>query len=311
MMPSEAIERVAMIRSRLATVVAISPEYPRWVNAGFGASLRAAAATIPHDVYVWNESMARLLGDVARGFPMESHVAPEDLVTPSGCWIFAHPLRPDEPMVSYVSDAEGLRVTQWIVGNGGEVIPLAFTPTAWRWGDTFGRAVEAAVERDRDRTAEFGEGHVLWTSWLAAHPEYQTLGREERRTAFSASTRRLAVDRLSQFGAGIALLRQQLLVAEPPELDRGERRRLARLEAEPSQVHVVRLRRTVTPSRNEDPSDGLVEWSHRWLVRGHWTQQPYGPKQSLRRAQWIHPYVKGPEDKPLKAEAARVFAVNR
>jgi hypothetical protein len=31
-------------------------------------------------------------------------------------------------------------------------------------------------------------------------------------------------------------------------------------------------------------------------VHGHWRWQPYGPKSSLRRRQWIEPYWKGPED---------------
>lgn len=35
---------------------------------------------------------------------------------------------------------------------------------------------------------------------------------------------------------------------------------------------------------------GNVEVSVASYVRGHWTHQPYGPKQSLRRLQWIEPY---------------------
>lgn len=33
-----------------------------------------------------------------------------------------------------------------------------------------------------------------------------------------------------------------------------------------------------------------------FLVHGHWRWQPWGPKNSLRRRQWIEPYWKGPED---------------
>lgn len=33
-----------------------------------------------------------------------------------------------------------------------------------------------------------------------------------------------------------------------------------------------------------------------FLVHGHWRWQPYGPKHSLRRRQWIEPFWKGPED---------------
>lgn len=33
-----------------------------------------------------------------------------------------------------------------------------------------------------------------------------------------------------------------------------------------------------------------------FLVRGHWRNQSYGPKHSLRRVQWIEPFWKGPEE---------------
>lgn len=35
------------------------------------------------------------------------------------------------------------------------------------------------------------------------------------------------------------------------------------------------------------------------LVRGHWRNQACGPRLSLRRATWIEPYWKGPEDAPI------------
>jgi hypothetical protein len=43
------------------------------------------------------------------------------------------------------------------------------------------------------------------------------------------------------------------------------------------------------------------------LIRGHWKRQPYGPKLSLRRRQWIEPYWRGPEDAPI-AVRPHVFA---
>lgn len=37
------------------------------------------------------------------------------------------------------------------------------------------------------------------------------------------------------------------------------------------------------------------EINARFIVRGHWRNQPYGPDNSLRRPVWIKPYYKGPE----------------
>lgn len=36
-----------------------------------------------------------------------------------------------------------------------------------------------------------------------------------------------------------------------------------------------------------------------FLVRGHWRNQPHGPKKTLRRRQWIEPYWKGEKDAPI------------
>lgn len=61
-------------------------------------------------------------------------------------------------------------------------------------------------------------------------------------------------------------------------------------------VRVVRLR----PREREESSGErrTVEWSHQWLVRGHWRQQYYR-SDNTRRPLWIAPHIKGPSDKPL------------
>jgi hypothetical protein len=92
-----------------------------------------------------------------------------------------------------------------------------------------------------------------------------------------------------------ALCRQTFGEVTHASPDRASSRRWYRaFKAEP-RVRVVKLR------RHKGPSDGHgdVEWHHRWIVRGHWRQQPYGPGRSLVKAVWIAPYVKGPEGAPL------------
>ena len=42
-----------------------------------------------------------------------------------------------------------------------------------------------------------------------------------------------------------------------------------------------------------------IEYHHRWIVSGHFRNQTYGPRGSLRRRQWIPPYIKGPAGAPL------------
>lgn len=92
--------------------------------------------------------------------------------------------------------------------------------------------------------------------------------------------------------------------------DKAVRRRSAR-KGLPSKVRLIHLRKTV----GDEPSCGHGEgppkaWSHRWVVSGHMRLQPCGPGRSQRRLTYVHPYVKGPENKPLITKET-VYAVTR
>ncbi|MBI4918178.1 MAG: hypothetical protein HY825_20240 [Acidobacteria bacterium] len=41
----------------------------------------------------------------------------------------------------------------------------------------------------------------------------------------------------------------------------------------------------------------------RWIVRGHWRNQPCGPGRMQRELIWICPYWKGPEGAPTPRAA--------
>ena len=70
-------------------------------------------------------------------------------------------------------------------------------------------------------------------------------------------------------------------------------------------VKVIRLRHVThkSPSGESQP----VDWSHRWVVNGHWRMQP--TKTGVKRI-WIMPHVKGPDDKPLVLKET-VFVLDR
>lgn len=115
---------------------------------------------------------------------------------------------------------------------------------------------------------------------------------------------------LSLFLAFCLFVQQRLLTMPSVRADRPARRRLehAGWTAEPV-IRVILLRRRETNGQHvTEPTDH--EWSCQWLVRGHWRQQFY-PSKHLNQPIWITPYVKGPEDKPLKPPRATVFAVVR
>lgn len=116
---------------------------------------------------------------------------------------------------------------------------------------------------------------------------------------------------LSLFGSMLLFMEQRVLVAKEERPARATRRRLERegWTHEPM-VRVVQLRRAAAETGRRDGA-APVEWSCRWVVSGHWRQQACGPDRAERRPVFVLPYVKGPENAPLKAPAERVFAVVR
>ncbi len=111
------------------------------------------------------------------------------------------------------------------------------------------------------------------------------------------------------------LSRQVVLAKERlPRQLRRDRKRHYRSE----DVTVIRLRRE---SHEHDHDVEDVDWKYQWVVRGHWRNQYYpglGPvhnddgtlnKESHRQI-WISPYMKGPEDAPVKP-VKRAFEFTR
>ena len=81
-------------------------------------------------------------------------------------------------------------------------------------------------------------------------------------------------------------------------------------QQEPPLIRVVALRARHYEKTGE--GDGAIEYQCQWFVRGHWHQYWVGPKGGQRlEPRWVAPYVKGPEDKPLKRPSTTVFAVVR
>jgi hypothetical protein len=76
---------------------------------------------------------------------------------------------------------------------------------------------------------------------------------------------------------------------------RAQRRRWKKRPPEP--IAIIRLRRAEYAHIAPHEEGGTVEWTHQWLVRGHWrTLKRDTPEQ---RVVYVSPHVKGPPDKPL------------
>jgi len=104
------------------------------------------------------------------------------------------------------------------------------------------------------------------------------------------------------------LLNQTITIKSEAHPSRFHRKRAKKVEFPEKKVTVVTLRRPRNPSREGEPNS--VEWTHRWLVAGHWRNQWF-PSMSIHRQIWISPYVKGPENLPLEMKKMRVFELVR
>jgi len=94
--------------------------------------------------------------------------------------------------------------------------------------------------------------------------------------------------------------------------ERAQRRQLERKNI-PSEYVVVqfRKRRYLSAETDETKEESAREWSHRWIVGGHWRWQPYKDPVSkgvIHKRIWISPFVKGPGDKPLIAKS-KIFVL--
>lgn len=96
----------------------------------------------------------------------------------------------------------------------------------------------------------------------------------------------------------LLFMNQKVLSRGTTRIDRSARRRAqAAGLAHTDTMQVVSLPKAEQAGGSSEPQ--AVEWSCRWIVRGFWRQQWY-PSTQTRKPRWILPFMKGPEDKPLR-----------
>jgi hypothetical protein len=256
----------------------------------------AVIGSLNGETFYWNPSICRIIESVASTIPDNWRLSAERLPAQRGFFWFDKPVLVDVDGVvplPDILDAHGPSVYEaigWIPGlsTRGDhgVILSAFTKTP-------GRPLYPTHHSSMWEVESFGD--------LCKGMIQETNGWVETLSG-------LRLVRL--FAACLAFLEQRILIAPHQRAERHARKRLERqgLVYEPL-IRVVELRRK--QARTEYHGDAEpVEWSHQWIVSGHWRQQWY-PSLNANQPVWIMPYVKGPEDKPLKPPRAKVFAVVR
>lgn len=106
----------------------------------------------------------------------------------------------------------------------------------------------------------------------------------------------------------LRLSMQHISVRTATPYPRAARRRAQRsgleLDAE-DMINVITLRRPKA-HHNGDGEGEPVNWTHRWIVGGHWRNQWY-PSLGIHRQIYISEHVKGPEHLPLAVRKGRVW----
>lgn len=191
------------------------------------------------------------------------------------------------------------------------------------WGKLVARRVTPHVEAQAVRGLAVGRSQAIRSEtpagkaigavvahplfWIAEDPADTITGQWLPGAQLHTPSSDLGISQSTRFAqAAITALGHRLTRVGPPvTAGRGERRRVQR---ELPSLRVLDLASGATVESGGDHH--TVEWSKRWIVRGHWRLQPYGPERRLRRMRWIDPYVKGPDDKPLDTRAT-IWTANR
>ena len=183
-----------------------------------------------------------------------------------------------------------------------EFDPLIPSQTfTWIQGDTFEDMLTESLDKHRKL---YGPGGM----WHHRALQGQIIGEE----AFMAATKGLAAFML----AGMSWINSKLLTTDAPPtgtIVRQLRKDYERKTNRQCDVKIVQLRRTERKHSDElaDPNQPKREYSCQWQVDGHWRNQKVGPGRGETRLTWVSPYIKGPEDKPLRIPEKKVFVVSR
>jgi hypothetical protein len=260
--------------------------------------LRAAVTVslLRGDTYVVAPEITDVLFGAAPGVPADADLQADTVPADAGFCYFAKSL-------SLVKGTVGpIRALSWCVIYQDE--DLSWMPVT---GDTRvgGNASWVRLIFWLERFGKIAP--ITQLSWQLGNPLTVMLDR----VSDQHEDRDPRAEKLRVSYAFFAFIQQRLVEFTQGEADRASRRRAEAIapQVNANAIHVIRLRRI--EHRSQDGPATHVDWSCRWIVSGHWRRQPCGLARADRRLLWVHSHIKGPENKPMKAPAARVFAVIR
>lgn len=249
--------------------------------------------------YAWSAECTAAVLESSHGVPDDTVIASHNLPTGFSWFHFERPL----PIQTLNDLGVGANVRALCMGWVGDT----FLMTSWVDEPRTGSCPTQCWSWIRGETlAEMKER--VTESYLE---QYGPGGKRERVPHVGEPTFSDVSVKLSRFIlAAHAWVTQKILVHGDGAIERHRRKDYVRKHGvEPLAVKVVQLRRVERKVTNQ-AGQSSVEWSCRWMVGGHWRNQACGVKHGERRLRYIEPFLKGPDDKPLRV-SERVFEVAR
>jgi hypothetical protein len=308
------------------------PVRPAGPPAAAAASLAAEETRRLHVADLWHldAELCELLAHAQHGMPRFAPTE-QDLPSRAGFAVFATPIdvrspRDETGLAEFVEALDRGDQARTIANSQLMEIPVEIGAVSWGplpglYHDTktpaggvwmtfyaYSRLDDAIVDPETLRMAKAGmppmlidnEAVVPWCPPGADPARYTLPAAGDTNTTWGWASLVFAAFRLAT-QAGLADTREERTA-------RPERRRTQRAGLPERDVHTVRLRHSDRDGSHGQAGGGR-EYRHRWVVRGHWRNQPWGPGRSLRRPVWVLPHVKGPDGAPLLgAERVNVAA---
>jgi hypothetical protein len=242
------------------------------------------------DAYAWSHDTATAAWLASQTIPTDTTATNSLLPGQAGWWWFEKPLpikiAPDDVGLAgllWGTSDRGLELSAYALAKDGPIMAIAWT---WPHDTSWQRMVDDIGH----------EQFLLMTN--------RDISKAEGHHALATASR--------LFLAGCAWLQQRVVSLSFGHVERHRRKQLARENDAivQGEVKVIQLRRSESRPASHGGDDGEArEWSCRWIVSGHWRNQPY--KDGSRKLIYIMPFVKGPSDKPLKTAAHTVYQVSR
>lgn len=262
---------------------------------------KAAVAMLQQAVpYYWTPTMIDLVRQAATQLPEDATLTQDVLVSPAGFAWLAKPIQ-------WPRQQPGTQGMQWLSGWSWLALSnrLLWMPWVYEYAD--GRWV----------TLPGIMNEWEWGMPIATYLQRLRQGFDEILAEDAPKAERYVgyyKDYLSLMLSACLFVQQRILVHSSVAPERHLRKRLARehkWEQVPD-VQVVELRRRQHIGPPKDATDTEpVEWSCQWWVEGFWRNQAYGPGYQQHRRIWVSAFLKGPEDKPIKPRAIKLYRVDR